>query len=232
MFSPGLVLTILLLGFRHGFDLDHIAAISDIVSQTKNQKKAFLNGFFYIFGHAVVVIALGFLAIMLGLNLPSWLDDLMGPVVALTLILLGSWIILNILVKKKEFKFISRWMLIFKGLIHIYNHLFGDKHHHPIEYPQNFGIRSSYLLGTIHGIGAETPTQLLLFVTAAGVGGILGSLLLSVFVIGLLASNSIILILSLLGFMQAKKFKIYSGLGILAGIVSLIVGVMILLSKI
>ena len=34
MFTPLLVLSVLFLGFRHGFDLDHIAAISDIVSKS------------------------------------------------------------------------------------------------------------------------------------------------------------------------------------------------------
>lgn len=232
MISPFVLGSILLLGFRHGFDLDHIAAISDIVSQTSSQRKALLNGCFYILGHAVVVILLGFLAVILGISLPSWIDQLMSPVVGLTLILLGVFIVLNILVKRKEFKFASRWMLLFKGVIHLYNHLFGDRHHHPIEYPQNFGIRSSYLLGTIHGIGAETPTQILLFTTAAGMGGTSGGILLLVFVAGLLASNSVVLALSLLGFLNAKKYKIYSSLGFLAGIMSLIVGVMILLGKI
>lgn len=233
MLSVSLFITILLLGFRHGFDLDHIAAISDIVSQTKSQKKAILNGFFYILGHALVVILLGLLVVLLGISLPSWIDQFMRPVVAGTLILLGMWIILNILIKKKEFKFVSRWMLVFKGLIHFYNHLFGDKHNHPIEYPKNFGIRSSYILGTIHGIGAETPTQILLFTTAAGVGGVLGTLLLLAFVIGLLISNSIILILSLLGFIQARKnSNFYSFLGLLAGGVSLFVGIMILIGRI
>lgn len=229
MFSASLALTVLLLGFRHGFDLDHIAAISDIVSQTKNNKKAILNGFVYIIGHAVVVIFLGFLAVILGISLPAWLDELMGPVVALTLILLGLWIILSILVKKEKFRFISRWMLFFKGLIHVYNHLFGIHNHHPIKYPQSFSTRSSYLLGTIHGVGAETPTQILLFATAAGVGGIGGGLLLLVFMAGLLISNSAILLLSILGFIHAKKYsKIYTILGILAGLMSMIVGLILL----
>ncbi len=232
MISPLLLGSIFLLGFRHGFDLDHIAAISDIVSQTKSQIKAFLNGFFYILGHALVVVLLGFLAIVLGISLPSWINQLMGPVVGITLILLGTFIILNLLVKKKEFKFVSRWMLIFKGLTHIYNHLFGDRHHHPIEYPQNFGIRSSYILGSIHGIGAETPTQILLFATAAGFGGISGSLLLLIFIIGLMASNSIVLILSILGFINARRYKLYSIIGLFAGVVSLIVGTLFLLGKI
>lgn len=231
MLSIASSLTVLLLGLRHGIDLDHIAVISDIVSQTPSQKRAFLNGFFYIFGHAVVIMLLGLLAIVLGVSLPSWVDKIMGPAVGVTLILLGVWIILNILVKKREFKFVSRWMVVFKGFIHFYNHLFGDKHHHPIEYPQNFGIRSSYLLGTIHGVGVETPTQILLFVTAAGVGGIGGGLLLLVFMAGLLMSNSIVLLLSILGFIHAKKYsKIYTSLGILAGVMSMIVGLILLLT--
>ena len=232
MFTPLLVLSVLFLGFRHGFDLDHIAAISDIVSQTPSQKKAFLNGFFYIFGHAVVIIFLGLLAIVLEISLPAWLDKIMGSIVGLSLILLGAFIILNILVKRQEFKFASRWMLLFKGLVHVYNHLFGDRHHHPIKYPQNFGVRSSYILGTIHGIGAETPTQVLLFVSAAGAGGIAGSLLLLTFVLGLLTSNSLVLILSIFGFINAKKYKIYSVLGLFAGSASLIVGTLFLLGKI
>src|SRR3989344_7353122 len=232
MLSVTLILAVFILGLRHGFDLDHIAAISDIVSQTPNQKKAFPNGFFYIFGHAVVVIFLGTLAIILGISLPSWVDKIMGPVVGITLIILGCWIILSVLVKKREFKFVSRWMLIFKGFIHVYNHLVGNRNHHPIKYPENFGIRSSCILGTVHGIGAETPTQVLLFVTAVGLGGFSGGLLLLVFVSGLLASNSVVLVLSLLGFIQAKKYKIYSVLGLFAGIMSLIVGTVFLLGKI
>jgi len=229
MLSISLILTVLILGLRHGIDIDHIAAISDIISQTKGYKKAILNGFVYIFGHAVVVIVLGLLAVILGISLPDWVDKIMGPIVGITLIFLGAWIILNILIKKKEFKFVSRWMLIFKGLIHIYNHLFGDRHHHPIKYPQSFGVRSSYLLGTIHGVGAETPTQILLFATAAQVSGIEGGLLLLIFVAGLLISNSAVLLLSILGFTHAKKYsKVYTALGILAGVMSLMVGFILL----
>lgn len=226
MFSPILILSVLVLGFRHGIDWDHVAAISDIVSSAKNQKHAVLNGLVYAIGHSVVVIFLGLLAIILGVSLPAWVDQVMGLIVGLTLIILGFWIILSVLVKKEKFRFVSKGMLLFKGFIHIYNHLVGKPNHHPVKYPQNFGIRGSYLLGTIHGIGAETPTQVLLFVTAAGVGGgFKGSILLLVFVMGLLISNSMIVMLSLLGFIHARKHsKIYSILGILAGLMSLIVG--------
>lgn len=232
MFSSILPLAILILGFRHGFDWDHIAAISDIVLSTKNRKQAILYGFIYSVGHAVVVIFLGLLAIVLGVSLPEWADNLMGPLVGLTLIILGFWIILSIIIKKREFKFISRWMLLFQGIANVYNHLLGKHHEHQhIKYPQSFGIKTSYLIGTIHGIGAETPTQILLFVTAAGVGGgIYGSFLLLIFVIGLLISNSLVVILSFLGLAKVRKnFKIYGSLGILVGAISIIIGALFFL---
>lgn len=233
MFAPLLILSVLILGFRHGIDWDHIAAISDIVSSTKESKKAILYGFIYAIAHAVVVIFLGLLAIALGVNLPSWVDKVMGPVVGVTLIVLGIWIIFSIIISRGEFKFISRWMLIFKGFARIYNYLLSKHDHHKLKYPQSFGIKTAYLIGTIHGIGAETPTQVFLFVTAAGVGGgIKGGILLLIFVLGLLISNSIVIILCLLGLIHAKKnSKVYPFFGILAAVMSLIVGFIFLSGK-
>ena len=46
-------------GIRHGFDWDHIAAISDIATSEKNPKKAFSLSTAYAFGHAAVVVLLG-----------------------------------------------------------------------------------------------------------------------------------------------------------------------------
>jgi len=226
-----LVLAILLLGLRHGLDIDHVAAISDIVSSTKNSKQAVINGFVYTIAHAVVVIFLGVLAITLGVSLPAWVDQVMGPVVGFTLIILGLWMILSIAIDRKKFKLMSRWMLFFEGIAVVYDYLLNKHEHHHIKYPRNFGIKTSYLLGTIHGIGAETPTQILLFVTSAGVGGAGGALLLLIFVLGLLISNSTIIILSLLGLIHLKRFKVYSALVILAGIMSLIVGAIFLIGR-
>ncbi|HEY4049459.1 MAG TPA: hypothetical protein VGM27_21560 [Acidobacteriaceae bacterium] len=42
-----------ILGFRHGFDYDHIAAISDITSMEPLPGMAMRIGFVYILGHAV-----------------------------------------------------------------------------------------------------------------------------------------------------------------------------------
>ena len=48
-----------ILGFRHGFDYDHIAAISDITSMEPSKRRGVQMGFVYILGHAVTLGALG-----------------------------------------------------------------------------------------------------------------------------------------------------------------------------
>src|SRR5438876_2278282 len=53
-----------------------------------------------------------------------------------------------------------------------------------------YGRATAFGVGMIHGVGAETPTQVLLFVAAAGAGGKPeGLLLLGSFLVGLLSSN-------------------------------------------
>jgi high-affinity nickel-transport protein len=48
------------------------------------------------------------------------------------------------------------------------------------------------MVGVIHGLGAETPTQILLFLMAANLGGILFGLLgLTMFIVGLLVMNTL-----------------------------------------
>src|SRR5271163_2536534 len=47
------------LGFRHGFDYDHIAAISDITSVEPSRKRAMRMGLLYVIGHASTVAVLG-----------------------------------------------------------------------------------------------------------------------------------------------------------------------------
>jgi hypothetical protein len=103
------------------------------------------------------------------------------------------------------------------------------------EHPerQAYGARRCFVLGLIHGAGAETPTQVVLFATAAGAGGaVTGSLVLLAFVFGLLICTSGMSWLASLGFRQARQRVIFSlSLGVLTGRFSSLVGVLFLLGK-
>lgn len=111
----GLLLTALGLGLRHGIDWDHIAAIADLSSSAENRRRGFWLSMTYAVGHGAVVFALGTLAIAFGLAIPDSLDEWMGRVVGITLILLGAWILFELVRKGRDFRLQSRWMLVING---------------------------------------------------------------------------------------------------------------------
>jgi high-affinity nickel-transport protein len=109
-------------------------------------------------------------------------------------------------------------------------------HHHKHPEPDafmNYGRRTSFLVGMIHGVGAETPTQLLIFLTAAGAGGALaGEVLLGTFLVGLLASNSLITAGTAFGFMRAaENWTLYVSIAVLTAVFSLVIGILFILGK-
>jgi hypothetical protein len=88
-------------------------------------------------------------------------------------------------------------------------------------------------VGMIHGVGAETPTQVLIFLAAAGAGGAaVGVAVLVAFLIGLLATNTLITLGSAFGFLSASKnFAVYATVGVIVGAFSLVLGVLFLLGQ-
>ena len=226
-----------ILGIRHGIDWDHIAAIADLTGATDSKKKALTLGTLYIIGHASVILLLGGIAILIKINLPPWIDIIMERFVGVTLILLGLWLILSLLVHGKQFKMKSSRMLLIKAIAAVYNYLH-DKlphahHHKHISLPDQYSKKTAYITGIIHGIGAETPTQLLLFLTAAGIGnGLLGIVVLIIFVLGLLVSNFVIICLAVIGFYSARKnASLRITLGTITAVFSLALGTLFLFNK-
>jgi high-affinity nickel-transport protein len=104
------------------------------------------------------------------------------------------------------------------------------RHRHVATLPNdpfpNAGPLTALLIGAVHGIGAETPTQVLLFVTAAGVAGRAGGLvLLMAFIVGLLASNTAVAVAGTFGSLNAtRNFPVYVTVSILTATFSLVIG--------
>jgi high-affinity nickel permease len=103
-------------------------------------------------------------------------------------------------------------------------------HRHLVQMPDdpfvNHGRRMAFSIGMIHGIGAETPTQVLLFLAAAGAGGKgAGMVLLGCFLIGLLTSNTVVALAGTYGFLRASRnFAIYVGVSLVTAAFSLVIG--------
>lgn len=89
----GLVATAFALGFRHGFDWDHIAAIGDIAASQQSRRRSMVLATMYAFGHAVVAFAIGLAVIVAAMRLPASAGAVMERIVALSLVALGVWVI-------------------------------------------------------------------------------------------------------------------------------------------
>jgi hypothetical protein len=78
------VLDAFTLGARHGFDADHLAAISQLTAGERGGFAGFVAGSKYALGHAATVAALGLVAGAAGLETPDW-------VIGATIVGLGLW---------------------------------------------------------------------------------------------------------------------------------------------
>ncbi len=201
------------------------------------QLEAIRLGTLYAVGHGIVVIALGIAALSFGALLPAWLDPIMGRVVGLTLVGLGVWVLFSVYRfarSGESFRLRSRWMLVFDGARYgwrrLQARLHGHEHVEPLEM-SSYGTRTALGVGMIHGVGAETGTQVLLIAAVGGAASAgLGVPMLLAFVLGLLISNFAIVVVSSVGFVASQtREMIYVAVGAVAGVFSLVIGTVFLL---
>ena len=196
------------------------------------ERQPVLLGTLYALGHALVVTVLGLVALLVGASLPDWIDPIMGRVVGATLVFLGIYVFVSVyhyLRHGGDFRLRSRWMLVFDGVRYGWRRLqawiHGHEHVDPLE-ASSYGPRTAFGVGMIHGIGAETASQALLIAAVGGASSAgLGVPMLLAFVIGLVISNSIIVVLTATGFLASQAgTRIYVAVGVLAGGFSLWIG--------
>jgi len=235
MASPNLQLALLsaaILGFRHGFDYDHIAAITDITSIQDNPRRAMNLGLLYALGHALTVAVLGSAVIFFQLSLPARIDRVAERLVGCTLLFLGVYV-LGSLVKGNSVPR-SRAALLANAAKWVHWKAKVHLHNHDTPKPQssnwNYNRKSVFGIGVIHGLGAETPSQLLIFLLAANLGGVgKGFLGLAMFLVGLLVMNTI-MTASATGLFGASMRvpKIQYAVTALTAVYSLVVGTIFL----
>jgi high-affinity nickel-transport protein len=190
----------------------------------------------YALGHGSVVFVLGMLAILAREVLPDWIDPIMERVVGVTLLLLAAYLFYSLyrfFTGQGEFQLRSRWMIVFAAIRNAYeairSKVFGRPREH-VHTSQAYGVRTAVGIGMIHGVGAETGTQALVIATAVGANSqLLGVVALSAFIVGLLLSNSLITVISSVGFVSSRQRQwIYVSAGLFAAVFSLIVGLVFL----
>jgi high-affinity nickel-transport protein len=244
--GAGVVLTAFGFGFRHGIDWDHIAALTDITSSQDAPRTSVWLATLYAFGHALVVFVLGVVVIVLAARLPAGVDGVSERVVGATLVVLAIYVVFALVRRGRDFRMRSRWMLLIAAAHKAKSRFTTARgndgrvgtvngHHHglpTVDDPfASYSSRVAFAVGMIHGVGAETPTQVLIFATAAGVAGRgSGLLLLVAFVVGLLTANTAVALAGTAGFAGARRdFRIYVAVSLTTALASAAIGLVFLI---
>jgi ABC-type nickel/cobalt efflux system permease component RcnA len=265
-----LVATAFALGFRHGFDWDHLAALGDIAASQESRRRSMLLSTMYALGHAAVAFAIGAAVIVASARLPEAVGEVMERLVGVTFVALGVFVIVSWARNGRDLRMPSRGVLLLAAvrrlrrrrpapvvIEHDHEHPVGDHHHehetevvsagrqrtrtthrhrhrHVVAMPDDpfptYSAGATLGVGMIHGIGFETPTQALVFVTAAGAGSrAAGLLVLVCFLVGLFAANTMVAVASTLGFTGAgSRARLFTLASLLAAGASLALGLLYL----
>jgi hypothetical protein len=144
-----LLTTAFTLGLVHAFDPDHVVAVSAFISKEPKPHWALRFALRWGLGHALPLLLMGGGSVWLGQSLPASFGYYMELGVGVTLVLLGLWLLQDIL----------------REIIHLHPHRHGlVEHSHFHSHLQQKGHlhkHSVFLIGILHG-GAGTASVVVL----------------------------------------------------------------------
>jgi hypothetical protein len=215
-----------LLGCRHGLDWDHLAAITDLTTAGgRRQGRTLGLAFWYCVGHGLVIAALGALVGVLGFDLPPGIDRVFEGVVGATLVALGCFVLWQLGRDRSEYRYAGRVRLLV-GVVRRALSRARRRGTVPADPLDDLSPRSAFAVGVLHGTGAETPTQVVLFASAGASGSAAAAaFILLAFVSGLIVSDLGIAAAWLTGLVGVRRsVRAQLVLGGLTGVSSLAVG--------
>jgi ABC-type nickel/cobalt efflux system permease component RcnA len=183
----------LVFGLKHATEVDHIVAVTTIVSEQRNLLRAALVGALWGAGHTVSLIAVGIVVLVLRIAIPELVADWLEFGVALMIIGLGSSAFMRVLRRRSD--------------IHVHEHEHDEQVHAHVHFHEEgtehagsimphthavprLGMKPLFV-GAMHGLAGSAALTLLvltqiaspliglLYLFVFGLGSILGMLLMS-----------------------------------------------------
>lgn len=145
-----------LIGIRHSFEADHIAAVAALIDD-KGIDRAGLIGIMWGIGHGLLIAALGALFLVAGTQFPDWVPSMFEIFAGIVLILLGARLLYS------NVDIVSH---AHEGEAHAHVHVgsfslgFGHTHRRG----------ESFAVGIIHGMAGSGGLIVLLVATAPTIG--------------------------------------------------------------
>ena len=90
------------------------------------------------------------------------------------------------------------------------------------------GAKAAWGIGMLHGLGAETPSQILIFAAASASGSAAGIGVLTCFIVGLLCANTIVALAAAYGYLGASANRwLALSMSVATATFSLVVGALL-----
>lgn len=231
------------LGMRHATDPDHVIAVTTIISQQRNAKRAALVGAFWGFGHTLTIFVVGSAIILFNIVIPTRLGLGMELSVAVMLIILGVW---NLAAFFRSATGVSSSQT---AVVHSHAHSHGSLiHDHPHAHlpeahshehgavarlDRSWGKLAGYQLirplvvGIVHGLAGSAAVALLILATIRNSHWAIAYLL--VFGAGTIAGMMLITmsIASAFRFVGERFERFGQRLAVVSGLVSLAFGLVV-----
>ena len=172
----------LLLGLRHAFEPDHLAAVSTLTTRQARLWPAARLGIAWGLGHTAAVAVVALLVVGLGISLPERLWPVAELAVAVMLVALGTVVVWRYARGRWH---IHRHAHGSEPHLHLHSHARGRAHDHPHTAGD---VHRSLGFGLLHGLAGSAAVIVLLvaaapstamrigYVGAFGVGTVVGML--------------------------------------------------------
>jgi ABC-type nickel/cobalt efflux system permease component RcnA len=180
----------LVIGLRHAFEADHIAAVGSMISERGGARRALRTGVLWGAGHSISILVAGILVLGLRVAISESMSRLLEGGVAVMIVFLGGAAISRALRDRAD---IHRHTHTHGGRTHTHLHVHGPEVEHLPSDPGHArpaGIKP-LLVGVMHGLAGSAALTLvvltqtrsvilgLAYFTAFGIGSIGGMALMS-----------------------------------------------------
>jgi ABC-type nickel/cobalt efflux system permease component RcnA len=184
----------LMFGLKHATEVDHVVAVSTIVSEHRNVLRSALVGGLWGAGHTASLVIIGFLVLVFRVTIPLRVANWLEFGVALMIIALGVLAVLRVLRKRPDVH-LHRHSHDGQSHVHIHFHEHGTEHRPAATSHQLSETKPSshshaisqvgfkpLLVGAMHGLAGSAALTLLVLTQIQSV--LLGLFYLALFGIG------------------------------------------------
>jgi ABC-type nickel/cobalt efflux system permease component RcnA len=168
-----------LLGLRHAFDVDHLAAVSTVLAQRPSLRASGAVGLWWGIGHTLTLLIVGSVVLVLGIRIPPEFELIAESGVGVLLIVLGGTLAVKL--------YRERWHLHSHhhdgdAHVHLHSHQRQDDHRH--RHWMADSVRP-LCIGMAHGLAGSAALMLIILATTQELGP--GLLSIAVFGVGSIA---------------------------------------------